>query len=37
MQGFNVVWGNGTNGTIDPANVVWGSNVVWGDSITGDK
>ena len=24
-NGFNVVWGTGTNGTIDPANVVWGT------------
>jgi serine protease AprX len=25
MTGFNVVWGTGTAGTVDPANVVWGS------------
>ncbi len=25
MQGFNVIWGTGANGTIDPANVIWGT------------
>ena len=28
MAGFNVVWGTGMNGAIDPASVVWGSSTV---------